>query len=527
MLRDFRFPRTLVWLATLAGCALLPALAAATPDDYIRPGSRLDDELRILDVLGPAARDSAMRLPHMGIRPLQVSEVVAAAGSPLPSDPAARITRIRLARALERDAGVDGWSPAHDRSTPRLLQLASAERERFEFSAGLEGNALWAADSLARFGSGSGLHVRGAAAFDRWLIYVHLVSGYFDSARTYADPIVTGHDLTTSTDETYLAYTGQASRWGVQFGRSRWHFGPGDEGSLMLSKTSAALTGLAMHARIEPLRADVFALSATLQAAAGEQLAAHRLEWQPEDGLRIGISEAARYHASTWQPLYLVGVVPYVLVQRLQVQDEADSSDALRNNIMFGMDAAWRIAPGTRVYGELLLDDVHARTSENPNKYAYQLGWEGAGSAHGNRLTWGTEYTRVTRYVYTSFFDRSFVAQGTPLGYPFGPDTRRLRVRGSIDPSPDWQLRALAAWTDQGENTVNEPYVPGSPPVDASTFEGVVTRTREVELGLGWMPASGVELAAAVGYRWIDNAAHVSGDARHGATAAASLRLTR
>src|SRR5262249_38237401 len=147
--------------------------------------------------------------------------------------------------------------------------------------------------------------------------------------------------------------------WAASLGRQRWHWGPGEEGSLVLSGSSAAFNAVAVRLRIEPFRADGMILNGTLRSAAGEQLAAHRLEWQPSDGLRLGLSEAARYRASSWQPLYLAGVLPYAMVQTLMASDEPDSQVALHNNVIAGVDAAWRIAPGTRIYGELLLDDVH------------------------------------------------------------------------------------------------------------------------------------------------------------------------
>ena len=268
-------------------------------------------------------------------------------------------------------------------------------------------------------------------------------------------------------------------------------------------------------------------INATLDAAAGEQLAAHRLEWQARSDLRFGLTEAARYHASAWSPLYLVGVIPYTLVQRLQVQDEPDSTNALRNNVLFGIDAAWRVAPGTRVYGELAVDDLHAKTADNPDKIAWQFGWDGAGMIGPQRLTWGAEMTRVWRFVYTSYFGRTYEAQGMPIGFPTGPDSRRVRVHLDWDPNADWQLSARAASTDHGEGTLQDAYVPGTPSVSASQFLGIVEHTRESELGLRWWPAGGVDLAATVGYRWIENVAHVSVSDHDSAYGRVEFRLTR
>jgi hypothetical protein len=516
-------------LVFFAVCCAAMALSArplrAAPVEFLSVGDPLEAELRWLDVLGGLSDVAdSLRLRHLGMRPLQFREIDDRVGRLRPADlePERRISLARLRRTLIREAtdavGPDTWG--------RWLSLREGQDQRAEASVGLEGRGELLGDT-SRFVTGSGLHGRIGLQTGGWFGFAHLYAGHVENGRSFADPIASNSDAIVFTEESYLGYTDPLARWAVQFGRSRWHWGPGDEGSLVLSKTSAPLTALAFRARIEPLRADVIALSATLDAAAGEQLAAHRIEWQPVDRWRIGVTEAARYRSDGWEPLYAVGVIPYVVAQRIQVQEEPDSVDALRNNVMVGIDAAWRVAPGTRVYGELVVDDLHSRTADNPDKLAYQLGLEGAAGFRGGRITWGAEFTRLTRFVYSSFFGRSFASQGRALGFPTGPDSRRVRAHGEWDLSEAWQLRAAAARTDHGENDVDEPFVPGSPAVSTGTFEGVVEQTRDVEAGLRWWPTSGADLTALIGYRWVEDAGHVPGERRDDWTAALVVRLTR
>ncbi len=487
-----------------------PATALASPLEFVPVGDPIESELRLLDILGPAGTDERILRPHLGLRPLQRFELQGRATPPDSPDAVRAISFARLERALGRDAAP--WFAPHPRwrSTPRSFEASAPDEQRFELSAAAEGSVL-ADTGDVRFASGSGLRTRLGVQVDQWLLFTDLLAGRVDRARSFADPIVANTDLVVHTEETYLAYTGREGRWGMQFGRGRWHWGPGEEASLLLSKTSAPIAGLSYQVHLTAFHLDFSALSATLRQSAGEQLAAHRVEWQPRDALRLGLTETARYRASSWQPLYAIGAIPYVLVQRLLVQDEPDSSGALRNNIMLGVDAAWRIASGTRVYGELLLDDLSSRTTENPNKYGWQLGWEGVGLIGASRLGWGGEVTRLSRYVYTSFFGRTYEAQGGPLGFPLGPDSRRIALRSTLDLGADWQLLARASRSDQGENGLDEPYLPGSPRVAVGTFEGVVEQTRDLEAGLRWWPASGVDLRALAGYRWVGNEAHVTG----------------
>jgi hypothetical protein len=435
------------------------------------------------------------------------------------------ISVARLERALGRDRG-PRFAPHPDyRSTPRILDVGS-ELQVLQVSAGLEGGAR-ADEHRTELTSGTGFHGRISMGLERMVAHAHYIVGRIEGARSFADPIIPDNDLIVLPEETYLSFTEERGQWGTMFGRNHWHWGPGEEGSLVLSGTSSVLTGLAFRTRLSSLRADAIALSATLEQAAGEQLAAHRVEWQPLDGLRIGVSEAARYQAPSWRPLYLMGAIPYVIVQRLERQSEPDSLQALRNNVLTALDAAWRVAEGTRVYGEFMVDDIAARSGKLPNKIAYQLGWEGVSAVGGTRLSWGGEFTRITRFVYTSFFGREHVLQGRSLGFPIAPDVRRLRLRTFWDLGPDLQLGARVTHTDKGENDLDEPFVPPSPRVDSFQFEGVVERTRELELSARWWPASGVNLAVAAACQWVTNPGHIAGLTDRRPSVALAVHLMR
>ena len=507
-----RAPRafcTCVAATSLWMVAALFSTASAHPGADLDVGDPLETEVRTLDLLPDAWTRAGLQPPATHTRPLRRLAVMPAESTLTMAPGAARSWR-RIERALHRDRP----GAAGDRKrgeTPYLMRLDDAEHSRFDLSARIEGQIDADPDTL-RIANFSGLHVRGALGFDRWVLQSHWLVGKVDSASRFGDPIVTGEDLIATAEQALVAYSSMSDSWGGRFGRGRWHWGPGNEASLLLSKTSAPITALELHAVLAGGRLVLTSLSATLKAAAGEQLAAHRVEWRATDGLRLGASEAAVYASSGWRPLYAVGVLPYTVSQRLESQDEPGSDPALRNNVMVSFDASWRIAPGTRVYGELLVDDLHARTRNNPDKLGYQLGWDGVGTALGSRLRWNGEYTRLTPYVYTSFFGREASAQGRPLGFPTGPDARRLRLWAACDPSDDFELSATATRTEKGENDLGEPFVPGSLRGRSIwTPLGVVERTSAIEAQLRWWPAGGMDLALVGGYEWRENAGHVSG----------------
>jgi len=514
-------------LALLA--VLAAGSAAASPLEFVSPRDPLAAELRVLELYDLPADSGRFRLPHFQSWPLQRLELMGR-GAPIGSGPSVRtLVADRLERELQRDAIAAFADARARRSTPRALQREWPGDERLEFSAGLEGGAdgTWSGGARdSRWRDGSGLHLRGAVQVDRWLLFSHLTLGHLADARRYTDVLVSGTELAAQTEESYVAYV-DGTRWSVAVGRQRFAWGPGEEGSLMLSRTAAPLTALWLHARLTALRADAFAVHATTDPGRGEQLAAHRIEWQPASGLRIGIAEAARYRSDGWQAVYLASVIPFSLAQRLLQQDGDTLGVDSRNNLEFGADVSWRPADGTRLYAELLVDDAHARTADVPNKFAWQVGADGAWTRGFSRLTWNTEYTWLSRYVYTSFFGRSFVAQSEPLGFPTGPDARRLRARMSWDPRVAWQVTGIVTRTWKGENGLDEPFVPGTAVPPVGRLEGVAEVTDDVTGVLRWWPASGVDVSASLGWSRTEDAGHVPGAVARETHAGVAFRLSR
>lgn len=498
--------------------------ALAASSEYLSVTDPLQRELRILELYSTWPR-GLLTLPSTGTLPMRRNALTHAGESFGASASPRLISVIRIKRDLSRGSE-EPWKGA----TPRAWQYREGDRERLELSLGLEGEGAlrWpSSDEQVRWSDGSGAHVRIAAQVEHWLAYSHLWAGHLQDAERFTDALAKGTDIALQTEESYLAYDG-GSRWGLMFGRNRWHWGPGNEGSLLISRTSAPVSGLMLHLRVESLRLDATALHATLEAGSGEQLSAHRLEWQVSEGLRLGATETARYRASGYQGAYLASVIPFSLVQRLLDQDAgADTSGARRNNVMLGLDAAWRVADGTRVHGELLIDDLHAESGDIPNKLGYQLGAEGVGDLFGARLSWGSEYTRLSRFVYTSFYGRTHAAQDRPIGFPTGPDSERLRLHVAWDPNPDWQVGLVAARTTRGESKLSDPFLPGSQVPDIWTFAGTPERERQLHGAVRWWPASGIDISARVGRTWRTDTAHVAGVRQAQWEGALSARLTR
>src|SRR6266850_5993314 len=220
-MRPIRFAGAVLAIALAAA----PGAARATPLDFVPVGDPLEDEWRILDVLGPSAG-----LPHLGMRPLQVTELPA---FELPGSPAATIAQARLRRGLARDRAIPD---SVDGATLRLLQLTYPNEERLETSVALEGSGESGRNRHPDFTTPSGAHFRFGLQAERWVAHTHVVFGHVERGLDFSEALVPGVDAIVHSEEAYLAYAGQNARWGVQMGRSRWHWGPGEEAGLLLSR---------------------------------------------------------------------------------------------------------------------------------------------------------------------------------------------------------------------------------------------------------------------------------------------------
>jgi hypothetical protein len=305
--------------------------------------------------------------------------------------------------------------------------------------------------------------------------------------------------------------------------RQAW--GPGATGRLLWSKNADPLTQLAWGGSLFGGRVRGRAVHADVDAAAGARLAAHRLDFTLRPTLTLGLAEAVRYTSPHWEPLYVLSVVPFTLVQRMLAQDHAGAADSQRNNVMISADVRWRALPGTTFYGELMFDDLTFKKSGTPVRLGYQAGWLGTSRLRGRRLWWQAEWTRVYRYVYSVFYDEDFVYHGRPIGYPAGPDSRALAARGALDLSSDWSFSLAAEQQDHGEGYLGEFFDPAGPAGRGSAFGGVVERTRGAQAGARWTPRDGVAAALSWGYRWQHNAGHVLGAQPSGWLGRAELTL--
>jgi hypothetical protein len=258
--------------------------------------------------------------------------------------------------------------------------------------------------------------------------------------------------------------------------------------------------------------------SASDPAIPGPRLwfAAHRVDLALGSRLHVGLHEAAAYRADGVELLYAVGVVPYTLVQRLLDRTAAPggANATQRNNVMTGIDVAWRAGAGVRLDGELLIDDLATESSSQPDRLGYQGGLSWAGTMAGAGADARVEFAKVYRYTYAVFYGADFIQDRTPLGYGLGPDVEHAEAWAERDFGMNARAGLGCELTRKGEGAPGEAWEPvtGGSRESAATLSGVVERHLFPHLRFRGAWRDVAEIRVQVGVLDVANLGHRRGD---------------
>jgi hypothetical protein len=300
----------------------------------------------------------------------------------------------------------------------------------------------------------------------------------------------------------------------VRAGHTWLEWGPGLDGTLGLSDASPALDLVAANVAV-PGGARLHWFVASLDPASSTFLAAHRLSVRAGPSVEFSLSELARFNGASNVPLYLVPVVPYALLDR-RVRGASDlPADSLartgRNNVLYTLDLSWTWRPGTRLYGEVMVDDV---TLHHTRPLA--VGWQAG--LHLRRRTAGVawslrgDFTRVYPYAYANRDGHDFLHAGFPTAYPLGPDVERFTARLELRPSPAWGYGVEGASVRKGAQPLGTAWRPGLPiPADFSHLTYPIAQDQRAALFADWSPSPSITVSVAGGMTWLHDRGGVVG----------------
>ena len=349
----------------------------------------------------------------------------------------------------------------------------------------------------------------GAVQFASWLgVYEDIGFTRIRSQRAFIDPIINHTDLELSVLRAGMTASSGAVQASLGYESYRW--GPGRRGTLLLSDAAGPFTSLQIRGRLGR-RFTATAISGVLSRADQKGIAAPRIEATISPRLTIGLGEAVRFPSSGFDLLYATGLLPYAVVERIQIRDA--SSDSIRGtrraNIMASMDVILHLGAGVTPYGEFLVDDLATEDQTMPDRIGYQVGVRLDRDPQWASIHARAEYTRVRRFTYATYYGQDFIYRDRPLGFDLGPDVAVLWLEGSVDLSRDWTVRSTAEFARNGEGFLGESWDPANGFLANGDLSGTVERRREFWADLEWLPRAHTTLSVGLGLRRVENQDHV------------------
>ncbi|MDE0298823.1 MAG: hypothetical protein OXN17_09340 [Candidatus Poribacteria bacterium] len=265
-------------------------------------------------------------------------------------------------------------------------------------------------------------------------------------------------DFTADFKRVFLRFP--ISRFEMLVGRDQLFWGTGFRGAVGISDESPPFNLILLTGRFGKIRG----LSFTAQLdqiwhdegprryLASRYLAGHRLDYQINDRVEVGVTELIVYGGESrrleW--VYFNPILPYYASQF-----NADEDD----NVMFLFEGAVRPVDGFRLYGELLMDDVHYIKADDPNAIAWLGGLEWNRILESRRLGIRAEFARVNRWAYTHLIqEHQFTHFGSIIGHGIGVDADVNYVEGYYLINADTRVNLFIEMERQGEAGVEDRY---------------------------------------------------------------------
>jgi hypothetical protein len=183
-------------------------------------------------------------------------------------------------------------------------------------------------------------------------------------------------------------------------------------------------------------------------------------------------------------------------------------------NVLFGLDASYRIGKGTTVEAQIGIDDIQYENPGGADRYPNR--WALTLAAHGpigSRLAWRALYTQASSLAFRTLNPfENLTDGGVGLGRNFA-DMDRLTVRVSLPVANRWLVTPELTVQRQGEGDINDPF-PATPAEAGGIpqlFIGTVERTWRAAVALSGRRGP-LDLSATAGVHHVVNAGNQEGN---------------
>ncbi len=182
---------------------------------------------------------------------------------------------------------------------------------------------------------------------------------------------------------------------------------------------------------------------------AGRSIVGTRMDIPYRPNLRLGFGESALMQGSPYLP-YVLNPIPIGINLPLYAQIRVPQG--IYDDFFLTADMDWVPAPGMRVFGEVLVDDVTipTATANFPSRWGFSAGFhsvfEDGSSVQGM-------YTMVLNWTYTENTPTySWLLRGLPMGHVLGCDFDLIHLRWMATPPPS--TSTWVAYVRKGEGKV-------------------------------------------------------------------------
>jgi len=280
-----------------------------------------------------------------------------------------------------------------------------------------------------------------------------------------------GNDKAADFDENVAYLTFKHKYFYLLYGRDYNQWGVGHRGNLMLSTNAPIYDQIKLV--VQYWRFKITHITAAIQYVPSQARnsiksvnpidvywAGNRFEFYMGKGIQIGFAESIIYGNRSLQMGYLNPLAFFKSIEHYYGD---------RDNGAISFDAAWRILPGLKIYGEWFIDDIITTQLGSEwfgNKFGYQAGIFIVDPLNIPGVDILLEYSRVKPYVYShSVYDyNKYKHYDTILGHYIGPNSDDWFARLRFYPHRRLRLQLDFENYRHGKNDVaNDINVGGDP----------------------------------------------------------------
>jgi len=172
-----------------------------------------------------------------------------------------------------------------------------------------------------------------------------------------------------------------------------------------------------------------------LEEPSQKYIAAHRIEFYPNEDLTLSFNEMVIYGNRPFEVEYLIPVNFYW---------PAEHNQGDKDNLLMALDINWRIKPGLIWYNTLFWDELaweKILTKWWANKFIFQGGLHWTSKSNPLLPDLRVEATVSRPWTYThDDIVNSYTSAGIGLGLPQGPNSQSLLIEVGFWPSYRWHL---------------------------------------------------------------------------------------